>query len=83
MNYALLCDDWSIIVPVNKNTDYSSLNEWAVLWEDFGNYKNIARAIEPSTISTEFGQVIQNIIMGTSTGEEAAAELQKAYENKR
>lgn len=82
-NYALLCDDWSIIVPVNKNTDYSKLNEWASLWEDFGNYKNIARAIEPSTISTEFGQVIQNIIMGASTGEQAATELQTAYENKR
>lgn len=82
-NYALLCDDWSIIVPVNKNADYSKLSQWAALWSDFGDYKNIARAIEPSTISTEFGQVIQNIIMGVSTGEEAAAELQAAYENKR
>lgn len=82
-NYALLCDDWALIVPVNKNTDFSKLNEWAVLWSDFGEYKYIARAIEPSTISTEFGQVIQNIIMGISTGEEAAQELQTAYENKK
>jgi len=82
-NYMNLCDDWKLIVPVNKKADYSRLSKWASLWSDFSKYKNIPRAIEPSTISAEFGQVIQNIIMGNYTGAQAAEALQTAYENKK
>ncbi len=82
-NYTLLAQDLVSIVPVHKDIDYSKLDPAAKLWSHFSEYKSVPRALEPSTISSEFGQVVQNIILGIYTGQEAAESLQAAYEAKK
>lgn len=83
-NYMLFCEDSSTIITTHKDTDYSRLNSFASMWDGWATkYRNVARGIEPSSITTEFGQVLQNVILGSYDGRTAAAELQTAYENKR